>query len=136
MSSSFRMAFSVALLALGACGGIDVPEGYPRSDRVVDDLEKKIAESLGPDVSVDVTSFKLVKEWSKDDYVGYAIKFTLDADAEIKKTLPTGEVFLMREDDELTGCEGTVVYDRERDTDPWNLRGVLLTKPMCKSRVD
>ncbi len=131
-----HLVCSALFAALAACGTADVPEGYPESGKVADDLEAKIAETIGPNVSVDVTSFKLVKEWSKDDYVGYALKFTLDADADINKTLPTGEVFLMKEDDELTGCEGTVVYDRERESDPWNLRGVLLTKPMCKSRSD
>jgi hypothetical protein len=132
-----RFPFWCAALALGACSSTDVPEGYPDDDRVVEDLEARIAESLGPDVGVEVTQFRFVSEWSKDDYVGYRIVFGLDADADINKTLPTtGEVFLMKEGDEALGCEATVVYDRERTSDPWKLRGVLFTKPMCKSPVD
>jgi hypothetical protein len=134
--SHLRYAAAAAVLALTACSSAGVPEGYPDNDRVMDDLEARIAQSLGPEVNLDVTSVRYVSEWSKDDYVGYAITFGLDADADINKTLPTGEVFLMKEDDEVQGCEGTVVYDREKTNDPWKLRGVLLTKPMCKARVD
>ena len=130
------IAMIVAGLALAACSSFGQPEPFPDDDRVTGDLTARIAESLGPDVSIDVTSYRMVKEWSKDDYVGYRVAFELDADADVNKTLPTGEVFLMKEDDEVVGCEGTVVYDRDKTTDPWKLRGVLFTKPMCKSRSD
>jgi hypothetical protein len=132
-----RFAVPCFGLALAACSSTGVPDGYPDDDQVIGDLEAEIAESLGPDVSVDVTQFRFVTEWSKDDYVGYRIVFGLDADKDINKTLPTtGEVFLMKEDDEVLGCEATAVYDRERTSDPWKLRGVLFTKPMCKSVAD
>jgi hypothetical protein len=132
-----RFALFVVILGLGACSSDGVPDGYPDDDQVIGDLEAEIAKTLGPDVNVEVTRYRFVTEWSKDDYVGYRIVFGLDADADINKTMPTtGEVFLMKEDDELSGCEGTVVHDRERSHDPWKLRGVLFTKPMCKARVD
>jgi hypothetical protein len=131
-----RSTVLAGLLALAACSTDGSLEAYPDDDRVVDDLEAKIADSIGPEVSLDVTSVRLVSEWSKDDYVGYRVIFGLDADSDINKTLSTGEVFLLKEDNEAQGCEGTLVYDRERTTEPWKLRGVLLTKPMCKMIAD
>jgi hypothetical protein len=125
------LAVGGCLIVAGCASGEDAVD-YPDNDQVVSDLEKHIVASLGPDVTIDVTEIKVVSEWSKDDYAGYRLRFELEADADINKTLPTGEVFILKEDDDITGCEGTAVYDRAQTYDPWRLRGILLTKPLCK----
>lgn len=123
------------LLAAGCASRGDNVE-YPDEDRVVEDLEAQILSNLGKDADLSVTQMKVVGEWSKDDYAGYRIIFEISADADINKTLPTGEVFILKDGQEVQGCEATAVYDREQNYDPWKLRGILLTKPLCKPLRD
>ncbi len=88
---------AIAGLLTAGCASRGDNVEYPDEDRVVEDLEAQILSNLGKDADIEVTRMKVVGEWSKDDYAGYSIIFEISADADINKTLPTGDVFILKD---------------------------------------